>query len=113
MVSIVGRVTPNEVPEIGTAVGFGVWTDLARQAIAAYQQDEVLVVTCADRTEFKRMVNGMSETLRKAGYMRRFVSQDMPDKSVQVWMRLVERTSPQPNGSTTSVAPANRRRRRP
>lgn len=110
MVDIVGSVGPEEVPQDG-GKAFGVWTGLAHQVIEAHEQGKVLVVKVGDRAEYKKMVNGMSERLRVAGYARRFVTRDEPDGGVQAWLRLEDSSRPSNNG-LVSVAPANRRRRR-
>lgn len=83
---IVGTVMPQEIPQTKIKI-LGQWTGLAVQAIEAAEQGRVLVVKVADREEYKRMVNGMSEKLRYAGYSREFAAVDEAD-GVRVFCKL-------------------------
>lgn len=106
---VVGSVKPEEVPDLPKA-NKGVWTSLALKAIEAHRRGEVLVVTCANRDEYKRMRNGMAEKIRLAGYARSFtaVNAEEPEDGVRVYLGLLDK-APGRNGS---VAPPNLRRPR-
>ena len=106
---ILGSVRPEDVPRgVGTNRS-GTWTTLARQVIEAHEQGQVLEVTVADRAEYKRLVNGMAEVLREAGYSRIFTAIDEPDGSVHAYLQLRDKL-----GKTTSVVvqPIRRPRKR-
>lgn len=83
---VIGTVAPSEVPAVAPMPGR--WTNLARQAIAAHQKGQVLVVKVKDRAEYKRMVNGMSDAFRRAGYGRSFSAIDEQDGSVRCYLQL-------------------------
>ena len=102
---ILDSVDPNEVPDVGTKPQ-GVWTRLAAQVIEAHRQGKVMVIKAKDRTEHKRLINGMSEKLRQAGYSRQFTSVDNADGSVTVYCQLTDLRG------TVVVQPIRRPRRR-
>lgn len=84
---ILDSIDASEVPDTGRP-RFGVWTGLAQRAIADHDQGKVTVIRLNDRTEYRRMANGTADTLRKAGYKRRFVPVDNPDGSVTAYLQL-------------------------
>lgn len=62
-------VDPSEVPEgASRSARPGLWTGLARRAINDCDQGKVTVVVFKDEAEYKKMRNGISDYLRKAGY---------------------------------------------
>jgi hypothetical protein len=107
-VKIAGDVAPDEVPLLPGA-NMGQWTGLAKLVIEAYEQGRVLVVMAADKAEYRRMINGMSEVIRQRGYSRRFVTVDEPE-GVRVYCRLLEKQPPA--RATVVVRPLKRQRKR-
>jgi len=62
-------VLADEVPTLANPVrGKGLWTDLARRAVADYAEGKVSVVRVKDQQEYRRMRNGMSQAFRDAGF---------------------------------------------
>ena len=69
LMDIVGSVTVDEVPAGRTRMPReGVWSGLARRAVADHEQERVTVVSLKDEDELKRMRNGVAFPLRNLGY---------------------------------------------
>ena len=92
---ILESVDPEEVPEGLTRTARpGLWTGLARRAIADCEEGKVTVVVLKDEDEYVRMRGGVSETINKAGYSRRFRVQTQSDGRVKVYMGLEAKEEP-------------------
>jgi hypothetical protein len=102
MVEIVDSVAASLVPTPARSVK-GVWTGIARQAIDAHKRGEVLVVVLADKAEYKKMVNGMSEALRLQSYSRRFVTETGEDGKVKAWLVLEDGLTVPPDSEALPI----------
>jgi hypothetical protein len=85
---IIGSVAPTEVPAgRGRTPREGVWTGLARRAVADHEQERVTVISLADNDELKKMRNGVAFPLRNHGYALRPVVVES-DSELRVFMEL-------------------------
>lgn len=92
---ILESVDPDDVPEgAGRAVRPGLWTGLARRAIADCDQGKVTVVAFKTEEDYKRMRNGVAEIFRKFGYSRRFTVVPEADGGLRVYMGLERKDDP-------------------
>ena len=85
---IVGSVAPEQVPASVSTVK-GLWTNLARRAIADYEKGRVTYVTVQDEAEHRRMRNGMLAYVRRHGYrLSSVATRDSPTQPLKVYLQL-------------------------
>jgi hypothetical protein len=75
---------PREAERVGNK---GVWTGLAQHAINDTEKGQVTVIKLADEDAYKRMRNGVSEYLRRAGYTLDAVMVK-EDDGLRIYMKL-------------------------
>jgi len=85
-VEVIGSVAPEEVPRLAPVRG--IWTALARRAIEDHEQGRVTVVKLDTQEAAKRMRNGMSDYIRKAGYLLHPVAVDQGKDGIRVFLEL-------------------------
>lgn len=90
-VEVLESIAPSDVPQDAQRLGQrGVWQELIARLIADQEQGLVTVLRVPNEDEYKRMRNGIADTMRKRGFIVKAKVQ--PDAgSLRVYLELTKK----------------------